>query len=497
MLTVRCAKALLVIQLLTPGAHGVLSSQSTSQPKYEVRAVWITTVNGLDWPSSHDAAEQKRSLREMVEKLHAAHFNTIFFQVRGRGDALFPSNYEPWAEVLTGVPGKDPGWDPLQFIIDEAHTRAMEIHAWFNTFYVKSGKGDEPSTRPRHVTAQHPEWINVVEGGSWLDPGIPAVREYVLRVALDIVRRYDLDGIQFDFMRYPGNLFDDDVPFKRYGGRLTRDDWRRENVNAFIRAFYDSAIAIKPILKIGSTPIGIYRNAGTMKGRQGYDELFQDARGWLKEKANDYVVPQVYWSLGNQAGDPDFREVTKDWTSHAYGRHVIIGVAAYKPDVNKHLSDLIDVSRSLQAQGNSFFRYGNIKDVLALGGRYRYPAVIPPMPWKDSTAPNPPADLVVAGADNGAFELHWTAPSPASDGDRAAYYNVYRSTGTSIDMNDPANLIAIIPSTELHYSDTVRHVGRPHVAYAVTSSDRGHNESKPAPVQRVLIPQVAQLAQEF
>lgn len=493
----RFTQIILIVQSLALVGHDKAIAQPAYHGKYEVRAVWITTVNSLDWPPSHDAARQKESLREMVVKLHEARFNTIFFQVRGRADALYHSRFEPWSDVLTGTLGKHPGWDPLQFIIDEAHARAMEVHAWFNTFYVKSGKGAERESIPRHVTLQHPEWVKINEGQWWIDPGVPAAREYVIDVAMDIVRHYDIDGIEFDFARYPGNQFPDDAVYKRFGAKLAKEDWRRENVNEFIRSFYDSATAMKPLLKVGSTPIGIYRNAGSIKGRPGYDELFQDARRWMREKVHDYISPQVYWSPGDQRADPDFGEVAKDWALNAYGRHVYIGVAAYKPDVNKQIPRIIDISRSLHVEGNCFFRYENIRDVLAVGGRYSHHAIVPPMPWKDSIPSNPPSDLKIANLNDGVFELRWRAPSLAADGDRAGYYNIYRSTQKSIDVGDPANLIAIIPANASYYLDTIRPMSNPNVVYAVTASDRGHNESRPTPEQRVTLPEVAELASQF
>ena len=430
-------------------------------PKQEVRAVWITTVNGLDWPKSTDPAEQQRSLREMIVKLHGAHFNTIFFQVRGRGDALYRSSLEPWSDILTGALGKDPGWDPLQFVIDEAHARAMEVHAWFNTLYVRSGKGEIPVSKPRHVALEHPDWVQNVEGQSWLDPGLPAVRNFLVKVGMEIVRRYDVDGVQFDFARYPGTQYPDEKTYKRYGNGTPKDDWRRENITKFIRAFYDSATALKPAIKIGSAPIGIYTNIGTTKGLQGYSDLYQDSRAWLRERVQDYVVPQVYWSLGDQRADPDFSIVAKDWSEHSFGRHVYVGIGAYKADVHQQIPALIDVSRSLGVSGNSFFRYENIADALDVGARYRYPANIPPMLWKDSEPPNAPANLAVENVRDGIFRLQWTPPSRARDGDAAAYYNVYRSLHPPVDIGNAANLLAVLPSITPEYLDTITQAHSP------------------------------------
>ncbi len=475
----------------------MISAQNISSPKQEVRAVWVTTVNSLDWPKPYDIGEQKSSLREIVIKLHAAHFNTIFFQVRGRGDALYQSSYEPWSDVLTGTLGKDPGWDPLQFIIEEAHARAMEVHAWFNTFFVRSGKSRVTLTKPGHVANENPDWVQNIEGQLWLDPGIPAVRSYLVKVGMDIIHKYDVDGIHFDFIRYPGTQFPDDKSYRAFGNGMQKDNWRRENINKFVRTFYDSAIAIKPMLKIGSAPIGVYINTGSIRGLQGFSDLYQDSRRWLREKIHDYVVPQIYWSLGNQPADPDFATVVKDWTEHTFGRHVYAGIGAYKPNVQQQLPELVDISRSLGLQGNSFFRYENIVSKLDIGRRYQYPANIPAMSWKDRQQPNSPSNLSVKNIAKGIFRLNWNLPLPANDGDVSKYYNVYRSTGKFIDVNNPSNLLAILSSGETAYLDTITHAISPKYYYCISALDKGNNESLPTDGRSVIIPEIAALAASF
>ncbi|MBI3195700.1 MAG: family 10 glycosylhydrolase, partial [Ignavibacteriae bacterium] len=176
-------------------------TQPQTVPKTEVRAIWLTTVLGLDWPPSKvkKAEEQKRLLSEMIEKAAKAKFNTIYFQVRGRADAMYKSDFEPWSHLLTGELGKDPGWDPLQFVVEESQQRGLEVHAWFNTFLTKSGKEKPTESTPRHLILAHPEWLQLVKGEWWLDAGIPEARKYLFDVALDIVRRYNIDGFQFDF----------------------------------------------------------------------------------------------------------------------------------------------------------------------------------------------------------------------------------------------------------------------------------------------------------
>ena len=488
--------SLVFIIVFTSSVEGQIVTLQQAAPKREVRAVWITTVSGLDWPQSYAMSEQKRSLREMILKLNAAHCNTIFFQVRGRGDAMYRSKYEPWSEQLTGTLGEDPGWDPLEFILNEAHSVGMEVHAWFNTYLIKTGPSRIIESEPRHLLVQHPDWARKVNDEWWLDPGIPAVREYLIKVALDLVRQYDIDGIQFDFIRYPRKNFPDDVTYRRYGQGLKKENWRRENINKFVRAFYDSAISIKPMLKIGSTPIGIYTNMTSAYVQEGYSELYQDSRRWLREGKHDYLAPQVYWSLGTSRTNPDFKVVVEDWSRHSQGRHVYIGLGAYKPEVHDQLPELIDVSRSAGVQGNAFFRYSNVADVLNMDQRYKYRAMIPPMPWKDSIPPNLPTKLIVENISDGMFKLSWITPSIAKDGDGAKYFNIYRSLTRPVNIDDPANLISIVLGTTTTFVDTIEYLSAIKFFYAVSAMDKGYNESAPTE-QEVIIPELAELSKHF
>ncbi len=496
-MTARRLLVLSLFSLVSTSASLAQGALAAPPPKREVRAVWITTVNGLDWPKSTDRNEQQQSLRQILDRLQQAHFNTIFFQVRGRGDALYRSTYEPWSNILTGSLGQDPGWDPLQFVLDEAHRRGIEVHAWINTFLIKSSRLETPETSPRHIVLSHPEWLHLVDGEYWLDPGIPAVRKYLLSVVLDIARNYQVDGIHFDFIRYPGKPFPDESTFRKYGGSLAKEEWRRENINSFVRTCYEEATKLKPLMKIGSAPIGIYTNFGNVRGLQGYSDLFQDSREWLRMLIHDYLCPQVYWSLGDQHADPDFAAVAGDWMEHAVGRDIYIGIGAYKPEVHGQLPDLIDLSRRLHAGGQSFFRYDNIQDALTLGGRYRFLANIPPMKWKDSIPPNPPRNLQVTNLHDGVFKLEWGAPASAPDGDNAAYYNIYRAARSPVDVSDPANILAITPVPAPLYIDSIAHPRGSKYYYAVSAFDKGNNESTPTAEQVVLMPDIIKLAKQF
>ncbi|MBA4311682.1 MAG: hypothetical protein C0417_03525 [Chlorobiaceae bacterium] len=462
-------------------------------PKYEVRAVWLTTVNSLDWPPSLNAEEQRQSLKEMVRKLKEANFNTIYFQVRSRADAMYKSSFEPWAQQLTGVLGKDPGWDPLQFIIEEAHANRIEVHPWVNTYIAWTKKEPPSRTKPLHVFFEHPEWLQQVNGESWFDPGNPAARDYILRVALEIVDKYDIDGIQFDFIRYPGKPLPDNETFKIYGNGSRRDDWRRENINNFVKAFHDSAMNRKPMLKIGAAPIGIYKNFNGAKGQQSYSELYQDSRKWLSEGWMDYLVPQVYWSSGTTAGDPDFNIIVKEWAANLSNRQIIVGVGAFKQDVFEEIPSLIDTTRQSGLFGNSFFRYDNIKEALLMGNRYKYPAQIPPMEWKDSIPPLRPTNVLVSNITDGIFQINWDRGGIAHDGDNAIVYNIYRSPDQPIDNNNPINIIGTVSSGVTNFLDTIKHISSSKYYYGVTSLDKGDNESSLS-VESVIIPEIVELS---
>ena len=466
-------------------------------PKQEVRAVWIATAVGLDWPGSTDPDEQRHFLHEMIENISRARLNTVFFQVRSRGDAMYRSLYEPWSARLTGTLGRDPGWDPLEFAIAEAHNRGLEIHAWFNVYIARTSPTPVPRTNPPHVVRAHPEWVKMHRGAWWMDPAIPEVRNYLVRVVLDLVRKYDLDGLQFDFIRYPDIDFDDSDSYRTYGRDQDRGDWRRENISAFVRMAYDSIIALKPMMKVGSTPIGIYENITNGNGWEGRNSVFQDSRSWLKEGKHDYLVPQIYWDIGASDMDPDFTSLVIDWQKNCFDRHVYPGVGAYKPHVLKEIREEIDVVRSEQCPGISFFRYEFISDTKVFGNRFHTLANIPPMPWKDNIPPLSPSKLLVMEMEAGKFLLTWNPPMPASDGDTSKYYNIYRSTSEPVNTDDPMNLVHIAPTNTTAFLDVIDRPTAVKYYYTVTALDKGHNESLPAIVRPVIVEEIVEFARLF
>jgi len=477
---------------------GMEFSISMAQPKKEVRAVWLTTVLGLDWPKTIGANAQKASLINILQTLKNANMNTVLFQVRARGDLMYPSQYEPWAASLSGGNlGINPGYDPLQFIIQEAHQRGMELHAWWNVFIVASSSSPPYSYGLPHVAAVHPEWVRVYKysNGSkelWLDPGIPEVRNYLVTLAMEMIRKYDIDGIHFDHIRYPNPDYSDDSTYALYGGGMNKADWRRENINKFVQALYDSAMRVNPMLKVGTAAIGIYKSIPGASGWEAYNDVFQDSRRWLQEGKHDYVAPMIYWNIGNQPGDPDFAALVRDWQQNSYGRHIYAGVGAYKDNVRLELPREIDTTRSLGALGNVYFRYDHISNTSVFGDKYRYLANIPHMWWKDNVPPNAPSNLTITKLDDTHYRLDWMKPTPASDSDTAKYYDIYRSTISPVDVSNPANLLCITTNSQTTFTDVFSSPPTQNYYYAVSAFDKGNVESQPSNQVGLIITSVAE-----
>lgn len=350
------------------------------EPDEEFRAVWLTTFAGLDWPQTYDPEEQRKSLREIVERLHAANFNAIIFQTRSRGDAFYQSSFEPWARELTGITGQDPGWDPLAFLIEHARIRGMEVHAWFNVYKVWGGSPIPHELEPPHILDRNPEWARLDGVEWWLDPGEPGVQSYLMKVALDLVERYPVDGIHFDHIRYPDRRFDDAITHKRFGGNKDIEEWRRDNITNFVREFYRYATAIRPDLKIGSAPVGVYKPIHGFFWATAYVDYYQDPEKWLREGIHDYIVPQVYWDI---AQNPKFETIMSDWRDRSHNRHVYGGIGIFRPEIYEELYRQVFITRALGIRGQVYFRYDHLGNSEQLLNTYKYPAALPRMPWKE------------------------------------------------------------------------------------------------------------------
>lgn len=460
-----------------------------AQPKEEVRAVWIATVFNLDWPRTTGMNNQMNEMRNLLDVLTDANFNTIMLQVRARGDLLYPSAIEPWSKALTGTLGGNPGYDPLQFVIDEAHKRGIEVHAWWNVYKVY-GTGTPPSTNPPHVVLAKPELCKTYAGEWWIDPGMPETKNYLLNLAMEMIRKYDIDAIHFDFIRYPNSNFDDEQTYQLYGQGINKNDWRRNNITQFVYALYDSVQAVKPMLKVGSAPIGIYKKlSDCLTGFLGFDQVFQDSRRWLLARKHDYHSPQIYWDINTC---PRYDSLAIDWIQNRNGRHIYPAVAVYRmssADGNWPVSEIlaqVDSTRKFGGQGQTFYRaqsiYSNQKDVrnLLTSNQYEYPANIPPMPWKDDIKPNSPENLTLSALDSISILLEWKKPSTAADGDTAIYYNIFMDVNSPVDITDVKKMIKFRLVSDTTFVYSFQSQPSNNYYFAVTAYDRGYNESIPA-----------------
>ncbi|HVG40578.1 MAG TPA: family 10 glycosylhydrolase, partial [Chitinophagaceae bacterium] len=490
-------------------------------PKRELRGAWISTHFNLDWPTaSQTPAQQRTALISILEQHKATGMNVIYFQVRNQCDALYPSPIEPWSSTLTGVQGKDPGWDPLQFAIDECHKRGLELHAWLNPYRAVATASQASSFVPGHVAKQHPEWL--LNNGSTitLNPGIPAVRNYIMSVITDITQRYDVDGIHFDDYFYPPAPFNDDATYiadpRGFPATTTgRGDWRRDNINLFIQDLYSTLTSLKPWVKFGVSPSGIYRSStnpaigsNTSAGAsQHYSAVYADTKKWLQSGWVDYIAPQVYWYIG-QTGS-DYKILIPWWNNQAInGRHIYIGQAIYKVNdaaqgapwlERSQIPNQMRMNRDAAYQnvyGEIAFRTAflrsnplNVRDSIRLN-IYKRPALLPAMAWKDNTSPPAPFELLAVKQPNNAYILNWTKPAATSNEmDKVRQFVIYRSESPAIDISDTANLLFITPTDVTSYTDNTTLASKTYY-YTVTAVDRLYNESIPSNVTDYLPPTI-------
>ncbi len=469
-------------------------------PKREMRGAWIATVADIDWPNKNDTPQQqKEALITMLDKLKAAGINTVFFQVRTECDALYESKYEPWSYWLTGEQGKAPNpfYDPLNFAIREAHKRGMELHAWLNPYRAVKTVGDYKIS-PEHISVTHPQWILDFKTEKILNPGIPAVRDYIAKIVADIVRRYDVDGIHFDDYFYPYTPIktEDAATFRKYKGKFKNiDDWRRNNINMMVAEVHDTIDAINPRVKFGISPFGIVENKYALThGFESYNVLYCDPVTWLKDKTVDYILPQLYWSIGNKAAD--YGSLLPWWATVAGSRQVYVGIYSSKmaaPDYKGSPDELereIRLSRQMiRTYGTAFFSAKSIADNYShfadsLKVYYKYPALIPAMAWKDSIPPLPPDDLKASMKDS-SIVLQWNKPGRASDGDTAYKYVIYRfNNPAQVNIDNAWHILKIQNADETSFIDTTINDDKANYTYAVTALDRMNNESKPVMIMR-------------
>lgn len=401
----------------------------------EFRGVWVASVANIDWPSKRtlSSAEQQAELRMLLDRAAELRLNAVIFQVRPAADALYASKLEPWSEYLTGVQGRapEPFWDPLEFAVREAHARGLELHAWFNPYRARFTDAKSP-LHASHIARTDPALVKAYGGYLWMDPGEQAVREHTMRVILDVVQRYDVDGVHIDDYFYPyperdrrGKLIDfpDERSYARYtasGGTLARDDWRRRNVDQLVQSLHAAIHDVKPWVKFGVSPFGIWRPGfpAQVRGFDAYAGLYADARKWLREGWLDYIAPQLYWPTTKV--EQAYPALLAWWAGeNAKARHLWPGNFTSRAGATGAgsfpVAELVEQIRVTRAEagatGNVHF---SMKSFLtnqagladALGrGPYREPALVPASAWMNVAPPPRPAPRVVPTADGPQLEL--------------------------------------------------------------------------------------------
>ncbi len=435
MVNKRVIKVVIVLLIIISGCTSLQLDQSEKTlpniPKVEreFRGAWIASVANINWPSRKDLTtdEQKKEVIGILDKLKNDNFNAVIFQARPQCDALYKSSIEPWSYYLTGNQGKapDPYYDPLEFWIDEAHKRGMELHVWLNPYRAHHIAGGEVTEFS--VVEKHPDWVvKLKEGYWWLDPSKKEVQDYSNSVVVDIINRYDIDGIHFDdyFYPYPSynneEDFPDDESWKNYlnnGGTLSKSDWRRENINVFIQRVYKSIKEIKPNVKFGLSPFGIWRpkHPESIEGFDQYDKLYADAKRWINEGWVDYWVPQLYWKINTI---PQSFPVLLGWwkNENLKNRHFWPGINIDRENNELNNSEVINqimIVRGMlpDSPGNLFWSVGPIltnkelSDAI-VNGPYKKQALVPQTPWFKNTPLASPE--IITLKENDMIKISWS-----------------------------------------------------------------------------------------
>lgn len=493
----------------TPKRPKSSSSNEVLYPKREFRAAWVATIENIDWPSRKtlSSEQQQQEFTQILDSHKKTGLNAVFVQVRAASDAFYARSTEPWSEWLTGAQGKapEPYYDPMRFMIEEAHNRNLEFHAWLNLN--RGTQKNAKSISKDHITKQKPEWFVSYGGYKLYNFGIPAVREYIQELVVNMVRTYDVDGIHFDDYFYPyvvaGETLNDAATYKKFGrGFDNIGDWRRHNINLLIKDISKSISEEKKWVKFGISPFGVWRNASADKlgsptegGQPSYDNLFADTRKWAKFGWIDYIAPQVYFSFDHPK--VPYLPLVNWWEENHGNRHLYIGHSVYKVDKDspeKSWRSAGQIGKQVRSNytsdeisGSIFYstKYlvnNNLGIADTLSSIYKYQALLPTMPWKDAIPPNSPVDLEVKRADNLGAIVSWKLPLRISrDKDEIQSFVLYRfEEGEEINLENPRNIVSIIRNVGLlNFVD--RNISKKKsYFYVITALDRLHNESNPS-----------------
>ena len=443
-------------------------------PKYEVRAVWLTTIGGIDWPHSYaqserSAEKQKEELRAILDRLQKANINTILLQTRIRATTIYPSQYEPWDGCLSGFPGKSPGYDALQFAIDECHKRGMEVHAWVVTIPV----GKWNSYGCRQLRKRFPRLIKRIDQDGYMDPEATQTGCYLAEMCREIVQRYDVDGIHLDYIRYP----------ETWKFRISKDQ-ARSNITRIVEKIHQAVKKEKPWVKMSCSPIGKFDDLSRYwsHGWNAYTKVAQDAQAWLKNGLMDELFPMMYFR-GDQ-----FFPFAIDWKEHSYGKIIAPGLGIYFLDPKEGKWNISDITSELYhlrniGEGHAFFRnkflldnHQGVYDFVTAHFN-RYPALVPPMTWESNKRPQQPVTLCIE-ENEGTTTLRWDNSLQYEDGTAiktpSIYNNVYASKEYPVDVHDARNLIL----TRTTRRQLTTRTGNTPTYYAVTTTDGFGNESR-------------------
>ncbi len=460
-------------------------------PVREFRGAWLHTVWQTQYKSRSTEAN-KKALIQQLDSLHKAGINAVFFQVRPQADAFYESKIEPWSCYLTEA-GKAPVpfWDPLEFVIEECHARGMELHAWLNPYRVTSNARQIASLPKNHIYHKHPERFLRYDGKLYFDPGLPENREFIGRVVEDIIRRYDVDGIHFDDYFYPypvkGKEFPDSKSYARYGKGMKRADWRRHNVDLLIEEIHTRIASVKPWVRFGVSPFGIYRNkksdpkGSDTNGLENYDSLYADVLLWENKGWVDYLMPQLYWELDHKSAS--YRVLIDWWNNNVSNRHLYIGEDVARtmktPDSDGNPTQLarkVDMARKAEnIQGVCWWpgysvcsNIGGVADSLSRTWQST-PALVPSYPWISDKTPSPVENIRPINT----REFKWKQSATTGSADDVVKYAIYRFESRSeINLSKPGALVDVITQTEYKAS-------QPGV-YVVTALSRVNNESAPS-----------------
>lgn len=506
--------SVLLFSLALPFSSGKAKASETHAPKHEMRAAWIATVQNIDVKAGMDKQEYTDWVEETLDELKELKFNTVIYQVKPTVDAFYPSELAPWSQYITGdKQGTDPGYDPLQVMIDESHKRGIEVHAWVNPYRITMPNQTIESLADHNVAKLHPEWVVKYGKQYYLDPGIPEVQEYLIDTVEELVSHYHIEAVHMDDYFYPyriaGETFPDQDTYEKYGNSFDDiEDWRRNNVDVLVADINSAIKDIKEWVQFGISPFGVWRNSAddptgsdTQAGQTNYDDLYADTRQWIKDGSIDYITPQIYWSRNLAVAN---YSVLLDWWSqevneYAYNHPVnlYIGMADYKVGDNfdqewynpyELPEQIMDNRENGTALGQMHFSLKQIlenplgyADILR-NEVYTEPALTPATPWNDETLPKKP-NTVKADTHKDGITIKIDDKKHTD----ARKYVIYRFDGVKEgDYENPANIVDVVYSQKglTTYEDTSAEEGGMYT-YGVTSVSPTGVESKDAKTVRV------------